>query len=62
MLGISLSISRLGLVQRVITFCHGTEARREQAGSVYLNGAANGLVGVASLLQGNPVLGAGKMC
>lgn len=61
-LGVGLALSSLGLVQSVVNFCRGTESSKEQAGSVYLNGAANGLFGVASFLQGSPVVGAAKMC
>lgn len=61
-LGAGLAISSLGLVQSVVTFCRGTESPKGQAGSVYLNGAANGLFGVASFVQGSPVVGAAKLC
>jgi hypothetical protein len=61
-LGAGLAISSLGLVQSFVNFCRGTESPKGQAGSVYLNGAANGLFGVASFMQGSPVVGAAKLC
>lgn len=61
-LGLGLAISSLGLVSTARNLFSGTESTKGQAGSVYLNGAANGLFGVASFLQGSPVVGAAKMC
>lgn len=61
-LGLGLAISSLGLVSTVKNFLSGTESPKGQAASVYLNGAANGLFGVASLLQGSAAVGAAKMC
>lgn len=61
-LGVGLALSSLGLAQSVVNFCRGAESPKAQAGSVYLNGAANGLFGVASFMQGSPVVGAAKLC
>ena len=60
-LGAGVAISSLGLVQSFVNFCRGTESPKGQAGSVYINRPANGLFGVASFMQGSPVVGAAKL-
>lgn len=61
-LGTGLALSSLGLVQSIVTFCRGSQSSKDQGNSVYLNGAANGLFGIASFMQGSPVVGAAKLC